>query len=160
MAVIRGYWKNATPRFDSGRLHVRIIEKRILDLTPVELKQCRNLSLRKRGLMCEELSYWRNWESKPNRMRRKCRVIMIKYDDSERLVAWAFVFPRYERGYEVYFYTRVRERNKGYGSILMEQARAIDPRPKVCPHDYTSGKFFAKHRRNIRFDKWDARWVA
>lgn len=138
---------------------MRIVEKFILDLTPQELKQCRNLSLRDSGLMCETMTEWRDKERTPNRRRRKCRAIMIKYDDSDALIAWALVFPA-DRGYEAYFYTRAKERNQGYGSILMERVRAIDPRPLVCPHDIRSGLFFRKHRQQIRYDKYDARWVA
>lgn len=140
---------------------MRVIEKGILDLTQRELRQCKSLSLRSSGLMCEDLTDWRDYESRPNRAMRKCRVIMIKYDDRDSLIAWALVMPRYRtRGYEAYFYTRVKERNKGYGSILMERVRAIDPKPHVCPHDYRSGVFFKKHREFIRYEKYDARWLS
>lgn len=139
---------------------MRIIEKGILDLTPAEVRQCKSLTLRSNGLMCEDLTDWRDYESRPNRSRRKCRVIMIKYDDRDSLIAWALVMPKPRvRGYQAYFYTRVRERNKGYGSVLMDRVKVIDPRPYVCPHDSTSGCFFKKHRNTIRYDKYDARWL-
>jgi GNAT superfamily N-acetyltransferase len=139
---------------------VRIIQKGILDLTPTELRQCKSLSLRGNGLMCEDLRDWRDYESRPNRAKRKCRVLMIKDDDNDRLIAWALVLPRYSsRGYDAQFYTRKAERGKGYGSILMEKVLEIDPKPYVFPHDKYSGEFFKKHRNQIRYDSSDNRWL-
>lgn len=140
---------------------MRIIEKGILDLTPRELRQCKSLSLRSEGLMCEDLRDWREYEQsrRGQRYKRKCRVIMLKQDD-ETLIAWALVLPRYRaRGYEAQFYTRKSERGKGYASVLMGRVQEIDPRPYVYPHDNTSGDFFKKHRDTIRFDNYDARWL-
>jgi hypothetical protein len=118
------------------------------------------VSAKHNGLMCEDIRDWREYEARPNRAKRKCRVIMIRYDDEDALIAWALVTPKYRtRGTRLSFYTRVRERNKGYGSILMDRVRAIDPKPYVFPHDTTSGGFFKKHRGFIRFDKHEDKWL-
>jgi len=161
MAVIRIYWKDAGPGFDSPQVHVKVIEKGILDLTPREMRQCKSLSLRHNGLMCEDLRDWRQFElSKASRRyTRKTRVWMIK-DEDDRLLAWALATPRYKaRGYDAQFYTRKSERGKGYGSMLMELVLALDAKPNVFPHDKTSGDFFKKHRNTIRFDRSDTKWL-
>jgi GNAT superfamily N-acetyltransferase len=138
---------------------VRIIEKGILDLTPMELRQCKSLSLRHNGLMCEDLRDWRAYESRPNRAKRKARVWMIK-DEDDRLLAWALATPKWKgRGYDAQFYTRKSERGKGYGSMLMDIVLDLDPKPYVFPHDKTSGDFFKKHRTTIRFDRDDTKWL-
>jgi L-amino acid N-acyltransferase YncA len=160
MAVIREYVKGARRRFESAQVHVRIIEKGILELTQQELRQCKSLSLRDNGLMCEDLNDWRQYESRPNRAKRKARVIMMKYDDRDSLIGWALILPKYKsRGYDAMFYVRHRERGNGYGSLLMDKVKQIDPKPYVFPHDSRSGNFFKKHRATIRFDKRDTFWL-
>lgn len=138
---------------------MRLMEKGILDLTSQEMRECKSLSLRKDGLMCEDLRDWKEYESSGiNTLRRKTRVWMIK-DDDDRLLAWAIATPGVKRGYTAQFYTRVTERGKGYGSILMQKVLELDPKPYVYPHDKTSGDFFKKHERQIRFDKYDSKWL-
>lgn len=138
---------------------MRIFEKGILDLTGTELRQCRSLSLRQDGYMCEDLTTWREFERQPNRYKRKSHVWLIK-DNNDRLIAWALATPRYKaRGYDAQFYTRKSERGKGLASLLMEKVLELDPRPHVIPHDKTSGCFFKKHKTYIRFDKYDGRWL-
>lgn len=139
---------------------MRIVEKGILELTGKELQQCRSLSLRSGGLMCEDLRDWKEFElSKPGkRYKRKTRIWMMM--DGDRLLAWALATPRYRAtGYDAQFYTRVSERGKGYGTILMQKVLELTPRPNVFPHDRTSGEFFKKHRNTIRFEKTDSRWL-
>lgn len=139
---------------------MRIETKGILELTAHELRQCKSLSLRDGGLMCEDLRDWRAFElSQPGkRYKRKTRIWMVK--DGDRLLAWALATPRYgARGYDAQFYTRKSERGKGYGTMLMRQVLELDPRPNVFPHDRASGGFFKKHKESIRFDKTDARWL-
>lgn len=139
---------------------MRIVEKGILEMTATERRQCKSLSLRNLGLMCEDLDDWRHYESRPNRAKRKSRVWMIK-DEDDRLIAWALATPRWNaRGYDAQFYVRVRERGKGYGGILMQKVLEYDPKPHVFPHDNTSGGFFKKHRDSIRYDKKTAGWLS
>lgn len=147
-------------RIVTGLAYVQIIEKYILDLTPKERKQCRSLSLRADGLMCEDLSNWMKYEKEANRRKRKPMVWMIK-DDDESLIGWALAMPRPGKapGYESQFYVRKSLRNKGYGTMLMEKVRTVDPRPHVFPHDRTSGEFFKKHRGKIRYERWDRMWL-
>jgi hypothetical protein len=140
---------------------VRIISKSLSEMTGHELKQCRSLTLRKGGLMCEDLTHWLHYEKTDGRMRRKCRIFMLKPDDSDKLIAWAFLMPSFKPtpGYDAQFYTRVSERGKGYASVLMEECTKVYPKPYVYPHDRTSGKFFAKHVETIRFDRDDREWL-
>lgn len=137
---------------------MRIVEKGILDLTQKELRQCRSLSLRAGGLMCEDLADWKKYETEVGRLRRKTRVWMIKGED-DRLLSWALATPGSKRGYVAQFYTRKTERSKGYGSVLMQKVLEIDKRPYVYPHDKKSGDFFKKHRNQIRFDSIDRKWL-
>lgn len=139
---------------------MRIVEKGILDLTPKEMKQCKSLSLRANGLMCDDLIDWKKYESTIGRMRRKTRIWMI-LDSNDRLLAWALLTPapKGRSGYDAQFYTRKTERGKGYGSALMEKVKEITSTPHVFPHNTESGEFFKKHRDIIRYDKYDARWL-
>ena len=140
---------------------MRIIEKGILDLTVEEIRQCKSLSLRHNGLMSEDLRDWKEYESGPHakRTRRKTRIWLIK-DNDDRLLAWAMCTPRYKlTGYDAQFYTRVSERGKGYGSLLMQKVLEYTPNPNVFPHDRTSGDFFKKHRDTIRFAKSYREWI-
>lgn len=138
---------------------MHLIEKGILDLTHLEMRQCKSLSLRAGGLMCEDMRDWKQYESSPTaRLRRKTKVWMIR-DDSGRLLAWALATPGVKRGYVAQFYTRKTERGKGYGSQLMQKVLEIDKKPYVYPHDKKSGDFFKKHRNSIKFDKYDSRWL-
>lgn len=108
--------------------------------------------------MCETLTEIRNLEPKRKLRTRKSRVWMI-YDDFDKLLAWALIIPMDGRGYEAQFYTRKTERGKGYGSILMQKVLEIDRKPYVFPHDKRSGDFFKKHKKSIRYDKYDQRWL-
>jgi L-amino acid N-acyltransferase YncA len=138
---------------------VRIIEKGILDLTAQEMRQCKSLSLRHQGLMCEDLVDWKDYESRPNRAKRKTRIWMIK-DDADRLIGWALATPRWKaRGYDAQFYVRISERGKGYGTLLMKKVLELDPKPHVFPHDKTSGDFFKRHSQSIRFSTSDKKWI-
>ena len=141
---------------------MKIIEKLVLDMTGPELRQCRSLSLRADGLMCETLTEIRNTEPdriRKHRLKRRSRAWMIR-DDSDKLLAWALITPLQERrGYEAQFYTRKSERGKGYGTMLMNEVLKYDRKPFVFPHDRKSGDFFKKHRRSIRFEKYDEMWL-
>lgn len=138
---------------------MRIVEKGILSLTAREMQQCKSLSLRYQGLMSEDLVDWKAYESRPNRAKRKTRIWMIK-DDNDRLLSWALVTPRWKApGYDAQFYTRVSERGKGYGSILMQKVLEYTPDPHVFPHDKLSGTFFKKHRPSLRVDRTDHKWL-
>lgn len=138
---------------------MRIVTKGILELTGKEMKQCKSLSLRHQGLMCEDLLDWKAYESRPNRAKRKTRIWMIK-DTDDRLIAWALLTPRWQAaGYDAQFYTRRSERGKGYGSLLMKLVLEHEPKPRVFPHDKTSGEFFKKHRNSIRYDKSNKEWM-
>lgn len=140
---------------------MRIVEKGILDLTYEEERKCRSLSLRANGLMCEDLTDWKHYESKIGKMRRKTRIWMI-LDDNDRLLSWALLTPAppTRSGYDAQFYTRKSERGKGYGSILMDKVLVITKNPHVFPHSHESGYFFKKHRDTIRCDKYDeTRWL-
>jgi GNAT superfamily N-acetyltransferase len=140
---------------------MRLVAKALLDLTQKELRQCKSLSLRAGGLMCEDIRDWKEYETSGiNKLRRKTRVWMILEDDSDRLLAWALATPGVKRGYTAQFYTRVTERGKGFGSLLMQEVLKLDPKPYVYPHDKTSGDFFKKHQGKIRFDSYDSRWLA
>lgn len=136
---------------------MKIVEKLVTEMTGQELRQCRSLTLRAGGLMSETLTEERHREHNP-RMRRKSRVWMIK-DDNERLLAWSLIIPMEDRGYEAQFYTRKTERRKGYGARLMAEVLKYDKRPYVFPHDKTSGDFFKKRKKSIRFDPYDEKWM-
>lgn len=136
-----------------------IVEKGILDLTPQEMKQCRSLSLRKQGLMCEDLRDWKEYESTKGNLRRKTKIWMVK-DNNGRLLAWALLTPAQRSGYDAQFYTRKSERGKGYGTLLMAQVLKVTKKPHVFPHSKESGEFFKKHRDFIHCDKYDeTRWL-
>lgn len=139
---------------------MRIVEKGILDLTPEEERKCRSLSLRAQGLMCEDLTDWKKYESTEGRLRRKTKVWMIWEDDT--LLAWALLTPAPpgRSGYDAQFYTRKSERGKGYGTILMNKVLEVCKSPHVFPHSPESGGFFKKHRAFIHCDKHDERrWL-
>lgn len=142
---------------------MRIVEKGILELTPVETRKCKSLSLRENGLMCEDLRDWREYEIKHGNLRRKTRIWMI-LDDNDRLLSWALLTPAppTRPGYDAQFYTRKAERGKGYGSVLMDKVLEVTKRPPhVFPHSHESGFFFKKHRETIRCDKYDERrWLS
>lgn len=140
---------------------MRIVEKGILDLTRKEMRQCKSLSLRSNGLMCDDLIDWKRYESTVGRMRRKTRIWMI-LDSNDRLLSWALLTPspKPRTGYDAQFYTRKVERGRGYGSVLMEKVLEVTKTPYVFPHSNESGEFFKKHRNTIRCDKYDeTRWL-
>lgn len=89
--------------------------------------------------------------------RRFSHAIMVT--EGDRLLAWSLVMPRFKRGWEAQFYTRITERNKGLGTILFKEVQKIDRKPYVIPWSKSSGEFFKKHRKFIKFDPYQASWL-
>lgn len=137
---------------------MRVITKRIIDLTPQEYRDCYRLNLRDNGQMQSCLAEAKRYEQSYHKRRRFSHAIMIK--DGDRLLAWSLVMPMHgERGWEAQFYTRKAERNKGLGTVLFKEVQKFDKRPYVIPWSKPSGEFFKKHRKFIKFDPWQASWL-
>lgn len=50
------------------------------------------------------------------------------------------------------FWVKNKYRGQGYGTILMNEVKKIDPNPHVMPHDERSGNLFGKFKCQVLMD--------
>ena len=50
------------------------------------------------------------------------------------------------------FWIKQKYRGKGYGTLLMQEVKKIDPNPHVMPHDVASGNLFGKFQCQVLMD--------
>lgn len=139
---------------------IKIVSKRVDNLTEYEVRRCRTLTLGNMGEMRDEF----------NRQRRLCagrpgstraRVFMAKYGST--IVGWAMSFyPEYcstDYPRSVHFYVAPAWRNNGIGTRLMNSTyNRIGP-IHVFPHDTVSGGFFNKNIDKAH-NRSDVEWYA
>jgi len=74
------------------------------------------------------------------------KVVLLWDDDKEgarRLLGWSLT--RLEKQKQIaFFWVKPSLRNKGYGSMLMQEVKRVDPKPKVFPWSQEAGGFFSK----------------
>lgn len=102
-------------------------------------------------------------------------AILIK--EGGKVLAWGLLIPSRSLGeywgvtahgmrvtkYTLQIYVRVKERRKGYGTMIMNKAiRDFDPKPFVYPHNEVAGALYSKftvsaesdyRRRNLKVKK-------
>lgn len=128
-----------------------VIVKRVCELTSKEYADCYRLNLRQRGMMQSKLS--------------SCRTgnygwVFMLYDN-DRLLAWALVFGYSQ--YNAYFYTRVCERGKGYGSQLIKAIQSFTDKITVYPWNNSNDRFFSKftfHKSYVYWKTGEKRYAA
>lgn len=100
------------------------------------LRECRSLSFRGNGEMCDALRYFRNTD--------KCFVTTIR-DLNGKLLAWSLLLHRGRgwRHHEFMVYVRSSHRRLGLGSRLLKSAkRQVGTPIYVYPHDERSNGFY------------------
>lgn len=133
---------------------MEIRHKSVKDLTPTEYRACYNACYSEdNGYMKVELADIRAGN-------RTGEVIML-WDGPDNkttsLKGWALVTPVrlygllavtrwvYDRSkVTAMFWVKRQYREQGYGTMLMNEVKKIDPNPHVMPHDGASGQFFGK----------------
>jgi GNAT superfamily N-acetyltransferase len=147
---------------------MQVLTKKVSDLTPTEYKQCHRLNLGQGmggGWMQPTLEHYRKTGG-------EARAVMLK--DDELLVGWGLLSPtksHFKEGpygitpyvkrrakYSLMLYVRRSHRGKGYGRILLDEARRFDPRPKVwyshhAEKLYASSKVTANKDTRKRFNE-------
>ncbi len=139
--------------FDSRHFHQRIalkiITKRVQELTSKEYKQCCSLTMRHHGLMMYTVQEGRTYSQ---------NYVAILAMEGDTLIGWALLTPTKESGqvfvsdyarkmsrYSVQFYVRKRYRRQGVARTLMNEALRHDSRPHVIPWDSGSAAFFVDY---------------
>lgn len=111
-------------------------------LSSAEIRQCRDLTLRQKGLMQYDLSDWR-WDVRT--------YVLRLTDETGKLLAWALVLPNrgnyYGSKLAIELYTRVSERRKGYATRLFKLAEkrfgvTKDKKKLITYPDPKSREFF------------------
>lgn len=142
------------------------IVKDVSDMTPVEYRACSAANYGViEGYMLEELRHCRAG--------RPGKVVMLwdgPPDTPKSLIGWALLTPTRTWGltavsrymassakYTVQFWVKAQYRRKGYGKMLMNEVKQLDPRPHVFPHDEASGELFSSF--NVRVSKNDMRHI-
>lgn len=143
-----------------------IRHKRVCDLTKVERRACYLANYGFEGYMREVLA-----ECTEN---NNGRVVLLwdGPDDTVRsLIGWALLSPvankysivaasdyaRKNCVYTAQFWVKRQYRRKGYGKILVAEAKKYDPRPYVLPHDIPSAELFSSF--NVRTSSYDRKWL-
>lgn len=142
-----------------------IIVKDVPDLTKEEYRACYIANYRDWGYMQQTLI--------DNRYKPEAKAILL-WDDSQsgmsRLIGWALLTPvdlggllaatRYTKRvskYTVQFWVKSHHRKKGYGKMLMNEVKKLDPKPHVLPHDSKSAEFFSSYKVSVLRD--DRVWL-
>lgn len=106
---------------------MRLVHKKIKNLTPEEFKACHSLNHRDEGLMREKLVMCRNSSC--------CDGLVWMLWDKEVLVSWALLQLGNKHS-DLAFYTRRTHRGKGHATRLLKIAeRKLDKR-KIRAHYY------------------------
>jgi GNAT superfamily N-acetyltransferase len=131
---------------------MQVVHKKVSELTPTEYKKCHRLNLgqgRYGGWMQPTLEHYRKNGG-------DARAVMLK--DGDLLVGWGLLSPtksHFNAGpygitpyvkrrtkYSLMMYVRKSHRGRGYGKLLLEEARKVDPRPMVW-YSHTAEKIYA-----------------
>lgn len=145
---------------------MEIRHKAVSELTTVEYRACHRANYGPfNGYMSEELGRCR--KGAPG------RVILLwdGPDDTIRsLVGWALLTPVRKHGlvgvtewvmkrsiYTVQFWVKKQYRRNGYGKILMNEVKKLDPKPHVMPHDAASSELFSSF--DVQVLKDDKHWI-
>ncbi len=116
------------------------------DLSPTLYKTLYGLNFRGGGLMQGKLKRCRNGKSNGFNSPVSGKVGIVT-DDDDKIMGWVLMWRRDGVAhYTAYFYVCVNHRRKGVGTELLKLANQIYPKPRVCPHDEVSRKFFLKHQ--------------
>lgn len=129
---------------------MQTIVKDVKDLTRYQYDYCYDANFGEAGYMqdtlidCRELPWCQG------------TAILLK---KRHFVGWTLLTPvttqrhhllevtRYVKGKSkvtAQFWVNEKDRRKGYGTMLMNEVKKIDPRPHVFPHDDSSGELFSK----------------
>lgn len=139
-----------------------IIRKQVSELTSVEYRACYNACFNfENGYMKFELDRCRSG-------RFPGEVIMLwdgPADNTASLIGWCMVTPVRLYGplavtkyvttkskVTAMFWVKNKYRGQGYGTILMNEVKKIDPNPHVMPHDERSGNLFGKFKCQVLMD--------
>lgn len=142
-----------------------IIVKNVDEMTPVEYRACYSANYGWDGYMQEELrSCKKGWQMGG-------KVIMLwdgPADTARSMIGWALLTPTKMSGpaavsrymthrakYTAQFWVKSKYRRKGYGKMLVQEAKKIDKRPHVFPHDAASGELFSSF--DVAVSKLDRR---
>lgn len=120
-----------------------MVDKALEDLTAAELFQIRGLTFGSMGSMLRRI------ESCLEEGLDDRAVFLV--DDSKTIIAWSLLFVRdYSVGCRTtaYFFTKNEERRRGFGKRIAAYISITYPNVHVCPHDESSGRFFA----NMEFE--------
>lgn len=124
---------------------------RVVDLTPNQLKRCRELSFGDEGYMCDDLELILDVEQ--GWRYRYSQAILLgdtMMEGAARLVTWpihgwALLQPVYNRPrYSAQLFVDPDHRGKGYGKALLEQANRWGKSP-LCYIDDENAGFFKKY---------------
>lgn len=121
----------------------------LVDISNEDYRKCESLNARSGGTMRGQLAY---------QYRVKCpktKICLIK--EADLLIGWAMSYPETGNYPTCHFYVRKSYRCRGYGKILMREMLNKNKKLRVCPHNETSGVFFAEFRTSlIPNEKW---WI-
>lgn len=146
---------------------MEIRHKPVSELTPLEYKACKAANYGPdNGYMYEEVARCRAGKYPGE-------VIMLWEgpDDSiKSLLGWVLLTPVRRHGllavtewvmkrskYSAQFWVKRQHRKKGYGKILMNEVKKIDPNPHVMPHDDASSELFSSYNCQVLQD--DKHWL-
>lgn len=145
---------------------MQIIHKRVIDLNPVEYRACYKANYGFEGYMQEELCRCK-WRNAPG------EVIMLwdgPPDSANSLIGWCLLTPvrmwgllgvsRWVYGrskYTAEFWVKRQYRRRGYGKMLMNEVKKLDPNPHVIPHDEPSSQLFSSYK--VQVMRGDKAWI-
>lgn len=145
---------------------MEIRHKPVSELTPVEYRACKLANYGpENGYMYEELGRCR--------LGAPGEVIMLwdgPDDTTKSLLGWVLLTPVRRYGllavtewvmkrskYTVQFWVKRQHRRKGYGKVLMNEVKRLDPKPHVIPHDNASSELFSSF--DVQVLQGDKHWM-
>lgn len=142
---------------------MRIEHVRVVDLTPLQLDRCRELSFGDEGYMCDDLDLI--LEREQGWRYRYSQAILLgntagpppdrKWDRLEigTIYGWALMQPVHHRPrYSAQFFVDEAQRGKGYGARLLAEANRWGKAP-LCYIDDENEGFFNKYPH--LYEQWN-----
>jgi len=125
---------------------MNVVRKRLTQLTPAEYRACHAANFHSRASMQGDL---RNNKNNPD-----AYAIMIwkgPRNTNKNLIGWSLLIPKKSAPdiiprrskYHTQYWVKAQYRRHGYGKMLVNYVRAVDPHPYVIPHDLRSASMFA-----------------